>query len=123
MKAFNEKTDSEQKAARAAHRDADDELNSHWKHFHQDLFVPPMVKHGMECAGVDQLHLVFLNMCKHLFKYTVHEGLPASSKKMIANYLKEAGFYSYDAASEDEDPTAHWIGPEAKRFLSEADKH
>jgi hypothetical protein len=82
-----------------------------------------MVKHGMERAGVDQLHLVFLNLFKHLFKYTVHEGLQPSSKKLIANYLKEAGFYSYDAASEDEDPTAHWIGREVKRFLFEADKH
>eukprot|EP00966_Prymnesium_polylepis_P151013 3488607-Prymnesium_polylepis.1 len=62
-------------------------------------------------------------MFKHLFKYTVHEGLPNSSKKMISNYLKAAGFYSYDAASENEDPTAHWIGREVKRFLHEADRH
>eukprot|EP00966_Prymnesium_polylepis_P064191 1488285-Prymnesium_polylepis.1 len=77
----------------------------------------------MERCGVDQLHLVFLNMFKHLFKYTVHEGLPTSRKKLVSNYLKAAGFYSYDAASVDEDPTAHWIGREVKRFLNEADKH
>ena len=41
----------------------------------------------------------------------------------MSNYLKAAGFYSYDAASVDEDPTAHWIGREVKRFLDEADKH
>eukprot|EP00966_Prymnesium_polylepis_P153191 3538708-Prymnesium_polylepis.1 len=42
---------------------------------------------------------------------------------MIAAYLKAVGFYSYDATSVDEDPTAHWIGREVKRFLEEADKH
>eukprot|EP00966_Prymnesium_polylepis_P326173 7382094-Prymnesium_polylepis.1 len=62
-------------------------------------------------------------MFKHLFKYTIHEGLQPSIKKVIADYLKGAGFYSYDAASIDEDPTVHWIGREVKRFLSEADKH
>jgi hypothetical protein len=116
-------TDREQKVLRDAHRDADDEQNSQQQHFFQELFVPPMVNHGMERAGVDQLHLVFLNMFKHLFRYTVHEGLQESSKKMISNYLKAAGFYSYDAASLDEDPTAHWIGREVKRFLDEAEKH
>ena len=123
LKNFNEMTDREQKARRDAHRDADDELNKQQQHHHQELFVPPMVNHGMERAGVDQLHLVFLNLFKHLFKYTIHEGLPDSSKKIISKYLKNAGFYSYDAASKDEDPVAHWIGREVKRFLHEADKH
>eukprot|EP00966_Prymnesium_polylepis_P150812 3483623-Prymnesium_polylepis.1 len=67
LKAFHEMTDSEQKAARAAHRDADDELNLQQQHFFQELYTPPMAKHGMERAGVDQLHLIFLNMFKHLF--------------------------------------------------------
>eukprot|EP00966_Prymnesium_polylepis_P041506 963405-Prymnesium_polylepis.1 len=62
-------------------------------------------------------------MFKHLFNYTIHEGLPDSTKKVIVNYLKAAGFNSYDAASVDEDPTAHRIGREVKRFLFEADKH
>ena len=123
LKSFHEMNDADQKVLRDAHRDADDELNSTQQHFFQDLFVPPMVKHGMERAGVDQLHLVYLNLFKHLFKYTVHEGLQSSRKKIISNYLKAAGFYSYDAASEDEDPTSHWIGREVKRFLEEADKH
>ena len=29
----------------------------------------------------------------------------------------------YDAASDDEDPTSHWIGREVKRFITQADKH
>eukprot|EP00966_Prymnesium_polylepis_P062790 1457327-Prymnesium_polylepis.1 len=41
----------EQKARRAAHRDADDELNPQQQHHHQELFVPPMPNHGMERAG------------------------------------------------------------------------
>ena len=123
VKKFREMTDAEQAPLRAAHRDADDPLNSQQKHFHQELFIPPMPNHGMERAGVDQLHLVFLNLFKHLFKYTIHEGLPPSNKKLVSNYLKAAGFYSYDAASVDEDPTAHWIGREVKRFLDEAATH
>jgi hypothetical protein len=123
MKAFHEMNDADQNVLRAAQRDADDELKSHNQHFFQELFIPPMVRHGMERCGVDQLHLVFLNMFKHLFKYTVHEGLQPSRKKLIANYLKAAGFYSYDASSVDEDPVSHWIGREVKRFLEEAEKH
>jgi len=30
---------------------------------------------------------------------------------------------AYDAASEDEDPTKHWIGREVKRFIAEAPLH
>jgi hypothetical protein len=36
----------------------------------------------MERAGVDQLHLIYLNLFKHLFKYTIHEGLPGKSSKL-----------------------------------------
>jgi hypothetical protein len=74
-------------------------------------------------AGVDILHLVYLNMFKHLFKYTIHEPLPASQKLKVANYLRDAGFYSYDAADEGDDPVKRWIGREVKRFLHEADEH
>ena len=41
----------------------------------------------------------------------------------MREYCKRAGFYSYDAASIDEDPTKHWIGREVKRFVAEAHKH
>ena len=37
--------------------------------------------------------------------------------------MREAGFYSYDAAAEDEDPVKRWIGREVKRFLVEAHIH
>ena len=39
-------------------------------------------------------------------------------------YLRNAGFYSYDAAAADEEnPVMRWIGREVKRFLAEADVH
>ena len=76
----------------------------------------------MRC-GSDQLHLVYLNMFKHMFKYTIHEPLPDSKKALVSRYLKAAGFYSYDAADESDDPVKRWIGREVKRFLHEADQH
>ena len=107
LAAYHAMTDTEQQAAQAAHRDSNDELNTHKQHYHQMLFAPPLPRHGMDRCGVDNLHLIYLNMFKHLSKYTVHEGLPPSKKKMIRDYCKTAGFYSYDAASDDEDPVSH----------------
>ena len=55
-----------------AHTDMGDELNSTWQHYHQELYLYPMPQHGMERCGVDNLHLIYLNTFKHLFKYTKH---------------------------------------------------
>ena len=85
--------------------------------------MPPLPEHGMERCGVDNLHLIHLNCFKHYFKYTVHEGLPNSKKEIIRNYFKNAGFYSYDAASVDEDPVKHWIVREVKRFIEQSHLH
>jgi len=49
--------------------------------------------------------------------------LPDSKKKIVREYLKGAGYYSYDAAEDTEDPVKRWIGREIKRFLHEADEH
>ena len=64
-----------------------------------------------------------LNLFKHLFRYTIHEGLPDTKKQVVRDYCKAAGFYSYDAASVDEDPVKHWIGREVKRFIEESHLH
>eukprot|EP00965_Chrysotila_dentata_P235441 6200755-Pleurochrysis_carterae.AAC.1 len=77
----------------------------------------------MERAGVDGLHLIYLNIFKHLFNYTIHQPLPDTKKKLVKAYLRDAGFYSYDAAADDENPVMRWIGREVKRFLREADVH
>jgi hypothetical protein len=123
LAAWHEMTDEQQAAARRIHMDTGDELNSTKQHYHQVLFMPPLPHHGMERCGVDNLHLIYLNIFKHLFKYTIHEGLPKSKKVIVREYCKAAGFYSYDAAADDEDPTKHWIGREVKRFLAQADRH
>ena len=78
---------------------------------------------GMRRCGNDNLHLIYLNFFKHLFKYTIHESLPDSKKKIVRDYVKAAGFYSYDAADDSDDPVKRWIGREVKRFLHEADQH
>ena len=44
-------------------------------------------------------------------------------KAIVRDYLKAAGFYSYNAADVEEDPVKRWIGREVKRFLSEAHIH
>jgi hypothetical protein len=114
---FNGMTDDEQKAARRKHT----ALNAHWN---QELFMGPMAVHfGMDMYGADRLHLVYLNFFKHLFKYTIHEPLPDSQKVQVRDYLRAAGFYSYDAADDGDDPVKRWIGREVKRFLHEADIH
>eukprot|EP00965_Chrysotila_dentata_P148683 4909792-Pleurochrysis_carterae.AAC.1 len=66
----------------------------------------------MEHAGVDGLHLSYLNIFKHLFNYTVHQALPDTKKKLVKAYLRDSGFYSYDAAADDENPVMRWIGRE-----------
>ena len=115
--AFDAMSDEEQKVARRAHVAG----GAHW---HCEKYMGMMTRGlGMQRYGADQLHLIYLNMFKHLFKYTVHEPLPDSKKKIVANYLKAAGFYSYDAADECDDPVKRWIGREVKRFLHEADQH
>ena len=114
---FNALTDEERKIERQRHVEGG-------KHWHVELYMGPMLKgFGMRRCGVDQLHLVYLNVFKHLFKYSIHEPLPDSKKKVVSAYLKAAGFYSYDAADDSDDPVKRWIGREVKRFLHEADHH
>ena len=40
----------------------------------------------------------------------------------MRDFCKAAGFYSYDASSDDEDPVKHWIGREVKRFIEKAEE-
>ena len=121
LAAWHKMTDEERDEARKVHRGGDDELNTNKQHYHQELFMPPLPHHGMDRCGADNLHLIYLNLFKHLFKYTVHEGLPSKKKEMVRDFCKNAGFYSYDAASEDEDPCKRWIGREVKRFIEQAE--
>ena len=115
--AFDSLTDDEQKKERKEHV-------ATGAHFHVEKYMGPMTRGlGMLRYGADQLHLIYLNVFKHLFKYSVHEPLPDSKKKIVSTYLKAAGYYSYDAADDSDDPVKRWIGREVKRFLHEADQH
>ena len=38
----------------------------------------------------------------------------------MREYVRNQGFYSYNAADETEDPVKRWIGREVKRFLRES---
>ena len=71
---FDAMTDDEQKEARKAH-------NENGAHFHVVKYMGMMTrKLGMESYGADELHLIYLNFFKHLFKYTIHEPLPVSKQ-------------------------------------------
>ena len=114
---FNALSDKEQTQERRIHVEG----GNHW---HVELLMGPMPKgFGMRRCGADQLHLIYLNMFKHLFKYTIHEPLPESKRRTVSKYVAAAGFYSYDAADDSDDPVKRWIGREVKRFLHEADQH
>eukprot|EP00965_Chrysotila_dentata_P052066 1728037-Pleurochrysis_carterae.AAC.1 len=110
--AFNKLSDEEQQVTRKKHNEVGVEEQLYSKHFNQQLYLYPGVLSDMEYAGVDGLHLIFLNAFKHLFNYTLHQGFPVKKLKLIKAYLKKAGFYSYDAAADDENPVSRWIGRE-----------
>ena len=60
----------------------------------------------------------------HLILLSLSNTGADSKKKLVRNYLKSCGFYSYDAAAaEEENPVMRWIGREVKRFLAEAHIH
>ena len=123
LSAWHKLDDDERAAAQDEHEGKTDDMKTTRRHYYQMLFTPPLPHHGMERCGVDDLHLVFLNHFKHLFKHTIHHCLPTSKKKLVRAYIEKAGFYSYNAASTDEDPVAHWIRREVKKFLVEAHIH
>jgi len=124
LKSFDDSSDKDQAAERDAHNEIGQDTHPWRRHNYQLKFMPPAVRNGMERAGADNLHLIYLNIFKMLFNYTVHQNLPDSKKKLVKAYLRNAGFYSYDAAAADEEnPVMRWIGREVKRFLAEADVH
>ena len=118
---FDKLSPDQQKARRKEHNEIGKSEFSWRRHEHGTLFLYPLLHLDMADVGVDQLHLIYLNVFKHLFKYTIHDAAPDKVKRTIMkDYISEAGFYSYDAAADDEDPCKRWIGREVKRFLKEA---
>ena len=124
LEEFDKLEPDEQKQRRKDHNEVGKAIHDWERHQMGTLFLSPLLHLDMVDIGVDQLHLIYLNIFKHLFKYTVHDAAPDTVKRtVIKDYISEAGFYSYDAAADDEDPCKRWIGREVKRFLAEAHKH
>lgn len=121
---FQQLSDEEQKARVDVHLENGVQEHRWRRHHFQLLFQPPAVHNGMESASVDMLHLIYLNVFKMLFSYTIHQNLPDAKKKLVRNYLKAASFYSYDAAADNsENPVMRWIGREVKKFIADAPIH
>uniref|UniRef100_A0A7S4BZD0 Uncharacterized protein n=1 Tax=Chrysotila carterae TaxID=13221 RepID=A0A7S4BZD0_CHRCT len=74
IRKFQLLSDAEQSSHIAQHNEIG-QAEHKWKHHHQIVFTPPLVHLGMEHAGVDGLHLIYLNIFKHLFNYTIHQHL------------------------------------------------
>ena len=124
LEAFDKLSPEEKVARRKEHNEVGKSEYQWERHRFGTLFEFPLLHLDMKDMGVDQLHLIYLNIFKHLFKYTIHDAAPDSVKRtIIKDYIREAGYYSYDAAAEDEDPCKRWIGREVKRFLKEAHEH
>ena len=61
LAAFAKLDEVGQKAAQDAHLENGADEYRAFRHHHQLLFTPPGVQNGMESAGVDALHLLYLN--------------------------------------------------------------
>ena len=73
---FEQQTEDTQKARRKAHREVG-VTEPEWKrHFHSELFMAPMLHLDFRYIGADMLHLIYLNVFKHIFNYTIHEPMP-----------------------------------------------
>ena len=68
MKRFEGLSSEQQLAERKEHN----VLSSHW---HQFKWMAPLQHLGMERIGANQLHLIYLNHFKHLFRGTIHDSL------------------------------------------------
>ena len=76
---FHKKGDAEQKEDRKAHRENGCTTYQWNRHHFGELYMSPMLDLDFRDIGVDMLHLVYLNVFKHIFNYTVHQSLPGDS--------------------------------------------
>ena len=79
MSDFEKLDDDEQKAARKKHRENGEEVYKWRRHLFGELFMTPLLHLDCKDIGVDMLHLLYLNLFKHLFNYTVHQPLPGDA--------------------------------------------
>ena len=76
MADFAALSDAEQSQARKRHRENGETIYKWSRHHFAELFMSPMLHLDCKDIGVDMLHLIYLNLFKHLFNYTVHQPLP-----------------------------------------------
>ena len=74
--AFNAASDAEQKAMHAEHVEQGIKAPAFCKHYFQLYMTPPLVHLDLMHGGADILHLIYLNLFKHLFGATCHYPLP-----------------------------------------------
>jgi hypothetical protein len=60
--------------------------------------LPDLSDHSGESCGVDSLHLLCLNVFKHLFKHLIREGLPEPKTHLLRDYFKAAKLEVEDPA-------------------------
>eukprot|EP00965_Chrysotila_dentata_P254767 6211987-Pleurochrysis_carterae.AAC.3 len=75
---------------RKEHNEVGQEKQPWRNHHNEQLYLSPGVISDMEHAGVDGLHLIFLNAFKLLLNYTLHQGFPLKKLKHIKVYTKKS---------------------------------
>ena len=81
MRDFDAKTDDEQKGERKVHRENGCDIYKWSRHFFSEKFMSPLLHLDHKDIGVDMLHLIYLNVFKHLFNYTFHQPMPGESAR------------------------------------------
>ena len=72
---FESMTPEQQKVRRKEHTEDGEEEYKWSRHYYGILFMYPFLHLDLIRYGADTLHLVYLNMFKHLWRYTIHESL------------------------------------------------
>lgn len=84
MRNFGAKDDDEQKAERKRHRENGQQEYQWCRHFFREKFMSPMLHPvDLKNIGVDMLHLIYLNVFKHLFNYTIHQSMPGEPARTL----------------------------------------
>ena len=79
MVTFDALNDDEQKNERKIHRENGCLIYKWNRHYFSEKYMSPLLHLDLKDIGVDMLHLIYLNVFKHLFNYTIHQPMPGES--------------------------------------------
>ena len=79
MATFDALNDDEQKGERKIHRENGCLIYQWKRHYFSEKYMSPLLLLDLKDIGVDMLHLIYLNVFKHLFNYTIHQPMPGES--------------------------------------------